>query len=413
MLKMRRRFTMKPSSIILSFVLASSQVLYAHKQHVHQYIVREAYHLLRTYTGKVIPVIHDHIGGLESFYAGDSAWQRPFVTTGAWREDEEDVVYGYRNISPFFKDLALVSITHFWNADKGNFTPNKFRIHPNPLPLTEIGPFENAYQKLLEYATGGWVIWYPRSIVARNSVNGHPLEIRSGSQGIPVVYHSLAEFYKSKILHLRSDQGPYTVFDVTERKILLPGEVSKVLVDDDTRNRLVWEILGRMCHLLGDLSVPAHTHGDEHGLDHDDYEEWMGGETHPYLEWNCNNVGNLIDPTAVSDDPLHYLMYTMQQRADRFESNGPFNGEGNDHFVGNPRLEELISLASSIFEVRRIGEPWSLAHLEDIRDDTLPYAIRATAALLYWFANATGLLSLSIHDIVEQSKGHDNFLTID
>jgi hypothetical protein len=37
---------------------------FAHGQHVHQYIVKEAYELLVTQWGDIIPQMNDHVGGI-------------------------------------------------------------------------------------------------------------------------------------------------------------------------------------------------------------------------------------------------------------------------------------------------------------------------------------------------------------
>lgn len=69
-----------------------------------------------------------------------------------------------------------------------------------------------------------------------------------------------------------------------------------------------------MCHLLQDMSVPAHAHGDIHGLcgiggvGHDTYENWVGSDERPYYSpykfWKYNNVGQFINP-YVANNPIH------------------------------------------------------------------------------------------------------------
>jgi len=390
--------------VLLIVLLCSHTDLLAHKQHVHQYTVKEAYQLLRQVVGGDVPRLHDHIGDLTPFYAGDSAWQRPYVTTGAWREDEEDVVFGYSNIS-IGRNYVLVSITHFWDADDGDLTRNLFRVRPSPpLPAFNIGPYENAYDKLLRYANGAWTIKYPRLILAQNATNGHalilaPLPALPNEFGIPVSYETLTGFFQTRRLNLPSPgSGRYTVFDVIERRLIDPSEAPQIVIPEfePAVDMIVWEVLGRMCHLLGDMSVPAHAHRDEHGLDPDVYEDWMGGPTYPYLVWDHQNVGPVVDPFNPDNDPLHYLMYTMQQQADHFGSNGPYEGDGNDIIGGNPRPGEVTFLSPpflpSLGLPTNVNGPWTLENLENIRDKGFRYAVRATAGLLYWFARETGLI---------------------
>ncbi|MCZ6775588.1 MAG: T9SS type A sorting domain-containing protein, partial [Ignavibacteria bacterium] len=133
-----------------------------------------------------------------------------------------------------------------------------------------------------------------------------------------------------------------------------------------------------------------------HGLHPDAYEEWMGSLEVPYLDWNHGNVGNIIDPYNSDNDPLHYLLYTMQQQADHFGSGGPLACDGDDIIGGDPRPEEFNFLDSldlvSLGPPTDCGGPFPLPNLQNIRDRTFPYAIRATAGLLYWFARETQLI---------------------
>jgi len=399
-------------SVLLSgflIMLLSTHDLLAHKQHVHQYIAKEAYELLQSEIG-IVPQMHEHVGGLTPFYAGDYAWQRPFITTGAWREDEEDVIFGYR-IHNLFNNYSLVSISHFWDADAGDLTPSEFPLPcpppPIPCPLPSIGPYENAFDKLLRYANGGWVLWYPDTIVVTSVSNDHrlllmPLQaLPQAPFGLPMAYSSITGFFQSRMLTLRADiPGAYIIFDQDDQMVIPPGQAIEIRVDEpvnqSVRDRIVWEVLGRMCHLLGDMSMPAHVHLDEHGLHPDAYEEWMGSLEVPYLDWNHGNVGNIIDPYNSDNDPLHYLLYTMQQQADHFGSGGPLACDGDDIIGGDPRPEEFNFLDSldlvSLGLPTDCGGPFPLPNLQNIRDRTFPYAIRATAGLLYWFASETQLI---------------------
>lgn len=48
-------------SILLILILTGSSLIFAHKQNVHQYIVREAYKLLKSNIGE-IPKMEQYIG---------------------------------------------------------------------------------------------------------------------------------------------------------------------------------------------------------------------------------------------------------------------------------------------------------------------------------------------------------------
>jgi len=397
---------MKNLFITFAFILLlCSFSVYPHPQKVHQYIVKEAYELLLTHWGNIIPEMDDHIGGLDPFYRGDYAWQIPYITTGSWREDEEDPVFNYDIIEIQGVNIALVSITHFWDADDGDLNLNSFPIIINRIHLFDLEFYENAFDKMLRYKNGEWVLWFPDIIYSTNTANNHRLIITPeivippNRFGISLDYTSLTAFYNNPLMSLLSDQnGHFIVFDSTAQQFISPESVSEILVDEYVKDRIVWEILGRMSHLLADMSVPAHTHRDEHGILADSFENWMGGTAEPYLEWNHQNAGELINPYTDDNDPLHYLIYITQQQADHFGSNGPGEiGNGNDVIGGEPRPEEFNFLnslnLSSYGEPTTFNGPWNEENLINIRDKTFPYIIRATAGLLFWFALETMLIT--------------------
>ncbi len=407
--------------LILIHFFLKSNIIFPHSQVVHQYIVTEAYQLLVNQWGNVIPEMNEHIGGIGSEFHGDYAWQKPFISTGAWREDMEDPIFNHDFVIVQGVNIALVSITHFWDADDGDLNENLFPLvlpFP-PYPSVNIGPYENAYDKLLRYSNGDWVLWFPDSIWCINKINGHQLVIFPDVVtppvrfGVPIKYFSITDFYKNREMNLLADQnGEFFVFDLTTLQFINPEEAPEIVVTNNIRDRIAWEVLGRMCHLLADQSVPAHTHRDEHGLLADSYENWMGGSSKPYLQWNYTNAGNFINPYITDNDPLHYLIYTMQQQSDHFGSNGPDEiGNGNDNLFGNSRPQELDFLNS--LNIPGYGEPttwngpWNTSNLENIRNKTFPYAIRATAGLLFWFANEVELIT-SIEET--QAVFPDNFL---
>jgi hypothetical protein len=181
--------------ILLLTTLWANQI-FAHGQNVHQYIVKEAFELLLATANLEITEMQNHIGGLDPIYRGDYAWQKPFITTGAWREDEEDPVFNYDFIFISGFNIALVSITHFWDADDGDLNNNMFPIviPVPPFPSHNIGPYENAYNKLLKYKDGGWVLWFPDIISCTNTANGNRLIITP----VPVLPPDRFGIYQTK-----------------------------------------------------------------------------------------------------------------------------------------------------------------------------------------------------------------------
>ena len=110
----------------------------------HKHIVQEAYKRLKLHLGYDISELQKHIGdnqnGSDQFNPGG------LVVIGAFREDEEDIVYKYGGIG----DIN-VSNTRFWKADDGDNVSTSF-----PFPLSVIGSFPNAFEKAKKYINGDY-----------------------------------------------------------------------------------------------------------------------------------------------------------------------------------------------------------------------------------------------------------------
>lgn len=141
-----------------------------------------------------------------------------------------------------------------------------------------------------------------------------------------------------------------------------------------------YDRLGRISHLIADMSLPAHAHEDFHWPEDDSYEDWMA-ENHK--KWNSNdamNAGGIINiPDSI--DPLYYLMYTTNQRADYFASDD-YNGDLNDrngwmdytNWPTKPRVTDDL-------EDNDNGDNDDDGDLSTIGSYTFVYSIRATATL--------------------------------
>ena len=95
-------------------------------------------------------------------------------------------------------------------------------------------------------------------------------------------------------------------------------------------------------------------------------------------------------------NPLHFLMYTTNQMANHFATQGPHKKNNNDYFGGNGTSSEIAYLNS--LNVSQFGiptsdnGPWNIDAIINVRNKMLPQAIRATAGLLYWFANECNII---------------------
>jgi len=205
---------------------------------------------------------------------------------------------------------------------------------------------------------------------------------------------------------------------------LITEPVETFSLSSPYRQHLSLNILGRILHLLADMSVPAHAHNDEHAprklwlLDSwhteycDEYEGWhadsdkdisAGGfmvfEDNWY--WNYLNIlaqkGGYID-ISMEDDPLYFAMYTVNQIADFFASDD-VDGDSDLPQGSNQIIDAIYAELEAQYPP---DHPVRNAHeMNDdecalIRDTVFPFVIRATAGLLEWFAQENNLTQYNI-----------------
>ena len=421
---------MKKLSFFL-FVLMFTGIVSGHEQHVHQYITMEAYKLLKMQLGYDIRSMKDRVGDWTSFYFGERAWQRGYITTGAYREDEDDVVYGYSKSNPptltgitgsvydfitIFGGLrpdGFVSSTHFWYADDSDNINTTMRAAVTiswlpPFPLVNATSFTipNAYQKIIKYKDGNWGVFVDDMWLFIDGDSDAYLSNTIGQTFQTFYYTNLIDLYKTGIVQIRN--LAYARYYLHKRDgstigIFPTNGTITLRLNEDTKNKVVWEILGRMCHLLQDMSVPAHANIDPHGPDpnliNDYYEKYFGYD----FNWNAQNtfsqVGGYINPYQ-SSNSLHFLMYTTNQMANHFATQGPHYKLNNDDFLGNPLPEEISYLnapnISSFGAPTTINGPFDEPQARNVRERMFPQAIRATAGLLYWFAKEADLLPIPL-----------------
>ena len=190
----------------------------------------------------------------------------------------------------------------------------------------------------------------------------------------------------------------------------------EIYMDITTARKYAYQILGRVAHLLHDMSVPAHVHDDEHPCelgDPDDYELYMGGNSSgslycndvqtsfPAQSWNKNTAsvqGNLIDILSMSDyDGIRYLFYTLNQLSDHF----PSRERPGDNNLPNGSNSYLVS------RYQALGAVPPNAVYQDIGNETFNYVIRATATLFNWFATRVGLSTAPITPLTSVSLAGD------
>jgi len=327
-MKLPRRFISLLLAAILSILLHPPE-LHAHREYVHQYLAIEAYRLLlQRYPGLSSTEMASHIGAQSGNCEG-FPFTAATVTAGAYREDCEDPVYHYGDVISGL-DKAYFSASHFWDADAGD--GSTIRICD-----AACGDYNNAYQKTLRYVLPGiygrWtakLTWPAGSSSFYLQGGGTTTIVHAGLIGFE--YDSLAGFFRDGRCTLTGYlditgrwQTAATVPDRLPRKIIAPKAV---------RDRIGWEVIGRIAHLLGDMGVPAHSHNDIHppfwwnNEPADIFEEEM---SRLYTAWTHSDAleqGGLLDLRAAvrpespasMERTMRYLLYTTNQFADRLGS---------------------------------------------------------------------------------------------
>lgn len=407
--------------IVLSILFITIPVqVEAHKEPTHQYIIREAYQLLKKHLGKSIPEFELHIlgsngQGREGEFHDRNAnpWSYSTVCGGAWSEDHHDPIRFMHEEEMFFKKGMFTSVNHFWDPDQSNHGfNNAFALHLpwNPWPT---GLFETNICAL-----------------ARTYASDFEHDLMA---------YRKAMIYLSSNVYAPSLNETY-VFRQNGKEFPGPGFYGKTLFDwyhgrfeyDDERvekrkKDIFYSIIGRVAHLLGDMSIPAHVKCDEHGLWHDPYEdamnyvEWSGNKESPCIDmnknipaskarveyWNHDRIfsekGSIVFPSCslFTDNPYWTFFYSTAQIADYFASN---RFAGDDEFIPIGELPTMYNRAIQQGIGPRLtnfvdgypklsGYSSNVEDLHAIRDMTFPFVIRATAGLFYQIAMECGLIN--------------------
>lgn len=342
----------------------------SYDENVHMYICLQALSLLKDkYPNFDYTKFDQRIGSMSD--QGTRAWQTGKITTGSYREDKEDVVFDIRG--PF---SWYVSNSHFWNADDRTNGDNTLTY------LNSIGHFPNAFTKLNRYKDGQWYNW-SNGYGGREYIN----YLHQSGYVFRYSYHTrgLINFFRTRKIWLES------FVNTAGQETLVREEITAT---DNVFNAIIWETLGRMSHLIQDLSVPAHVHNDVHvrGLDGGDcYHNFI--DDGAYLNYNMHTAktaGGVIDPYSDPADPIRFLAYTSAQLADHYPSGPdcleiPQQHPGNNFLPGgtNPMIENYYQQLGS--------PPQNITDLNTMGSYCFNHAIRSVAGLFYWFGVETGM----------------------
>lgn len=160
-------------------------------------------------------------------------------------------------------------------------------------------------------------------------------------------------------------------------------ETAKALYQNEGTRPTAYWYLGRIAHLLGDSSVPAHVHRDIHipFIDPDSYETYVLSQ---YKLWGSSDARSLDATDPVPPDwKLEDLFFNLAERTQFFPSDhisGNVSNTDPEWFLGwpDPAGWNIISADKSYIPDDK---------LKVMGDKLMPLVIQYTAALyrLFWY----------------------------
>jgi hypothetical protein len=365
---------------------------------IHKYVTFQAWELVKYIHPEVgwtdmhqamkNPVTGQYGDPMSNEYDGNRPWELGKILTGSFREDKEDPVYSYCGL---FNEK--ITYTHFWDADFGDYGRGfKHNV-------------EDSYEKMKTY----WTSEIPGGGGHRISV-GPITTTNGGVWSISVRYSNLAEFYKIPINGFIDYVRPYSPCDEYEW-IELPETYPLVdyfmyecgMSEQDAlirKNKIIWEIVGRMCHLIEDMGVPAHVHDDGHPIS-DYYEtEYLGNQQHftdkTYID--AYNQGGFYQTDPIINinnlqNPIRTITYLANQLSDRFPSD---DGDADETFTSSYNTDDAnfiyyqlqpIYTDLSEYPTEHFGYDPPPGLMETILNTNYVYSIRAVAGFLWYIYN--------------------------
>jgi hypothetical protein len=388
---------MKTIRILLAliFTLATAGIADAHDKPVHQHAVIEAYKLLKEEIA--IHLLAPEFNNFISLMIEKPQHEIiSSITGGAWSEDDFDIVFENYGISNY-----KATYSHFWNADHSDpYTKHKLTI-PG---VYESRWYNNAFHKIEIFWNGGneFLIPWKQSLincsVERNALNSEGITASQNFQYLIIDYNNLVHMYKNreyKLLGVILLHNGNWIKHYFSR----PYEIKNSTCDIDiwlTRN-----ILGRMAHLIADMSVPEHARVIAHPspLGYSSvYEDYMADNKFSYGWEKALQQGGFIKVNN-KNNPLKYLMYTTAQITDCYRAARRKPGTtSRDYFPGNRNYNTIDPHTGDTYnEMHQIIQsiPTSFGsydtEMQHMANTSFVYAIRAIGGLFYKFVVDAGL----------------------
>lgn len=336
-----------------------------YSENAHKYIVRQAWEYLKWKKPQInwnaTPMAsHIEMGTAPECGYNNEPWDVGSIVIGSCREDEEDPVWRVGFPSP--------TVSHFWKADQGDdweFCPYV------------IDCFANSYKKSRAYMYSNSV---HRIFFYKESVDPNYGTIF----GRFYLYDNLFDFYNTGHCYY------WGYLDVAYYEQQVYNPPLEMNIPLSTSQKWSWLLLGRLCHLLADNCTPVHAHGLSH---------WGGESYEDFMETNCYNWdytlhghnGNTtlyLGPEDIitlnnKQNPLRYLFYVANQVADRFPAMSDPGNSTYTSIIGNDNYAYYIQPIYSSINNNLVGDNVYKG------DYCFNFAIKATASLLYWFAENT------------------------
>lgn len=408
--------------IFLLFLTLVTNKVDAHKEWVHQYIVNQAYLLLENSVPNISSFYNSYFRDTHgNFYplGQPSHHSVTMVAGGAWEEDSYDIVYGHCGFAPPpFDPCPYSSTTHFWNPDGSPYDNNTLEF--------TTGSFENAFEKAEVMWNGNQNIYMPGPFQFIDGQEQQKLEQKGFTWStvyryLIIRYNGLSDFLRNRKYYI------YGVVTLTE-PILFASPIEIESGDYNLDLFFAANILGRICHLLTDMSVPGHVRIKSHPCDvgyGERYEMEIGGKNWFAAGESCNDMpstfpaqnftyqhalyqGGIMKPWE-KNSPLKYLFYTTAQITDVYNCYRadcdilpPYNCD-EDIYSGDRVYNSIdpitgdnySEMASIISSIPTTFSNWT-QEFNNISINALVYTIRSVASLLYWFGVETGQIPLYV-----------------
>ena len=276
--------------------------------------------------------------------------------------------------------ISYASITHFWKADLGD--DHKWPYYSWNVP--------NAYTKAKAYINGDW--WLANKMVDLYLGKGQIVFPRIKYNNLFEVYHGRG-FKKVKIYSLLGQ-------DLTEKFY------NKVKESTTLHSNIFWENIGRIAHLLQDMTLPCHAHNDPHPSipllfikDGDSFHNLIDKSTYKnFTAEDAYREGGMIRDINNKKNPLRYLFYTANQIADfypSYDEKGDKDAPGNKTY--NPNFQGDYYKELDDFYKNYVGNREPINSYTELKNKypemerkLYTLSIRLTASFMYWVAKKIG-----------------------